>query len=132
MRRTLIPAALAAAFLLGDWPGALQHPTAPATLIAPAAAQGYDDSAYQDFYDSMAPYGRWVVSARWGHVWYPNDVPRGWRPYTDGHWAYTDQYGWTWVSDQAWGWAAFHYGRWAFDPGYGWVWVPGRVWGRAP
>jgi hypothetical protein len=131
MRRTLIPAAVAAAFLLGNWPGALQHPTRPGALIAPAAAQGYDDSAYQDFYDAMAPYGNWVVSARWGHVWYPNDVPRGWRPYTDGHWAFTDQYGWTWVSDQEWGWAPFHYGRWAFDQEYGWVWVPGRVWGPA-
>jgi len=133
MKRTLIPAALAAAFLLGDWPAALQHGSPGPSLVATAAAQsyGYDDSAYQDFYDQMSPYGRWVVTAQWGHVWTPNGVPRGWRPYTDGHWAYADQYGWTWVSDYEWGWAPFHYGRWAFDPSYGWVWVPGRVWGPA-
>jgi hypothetical protein len=133
MKRTLIPAAVAAAFLLGDWPAALQHGSPGPSLVATASAQsyGYDDSAYQDFYDQMSPYGRWVVTAQWGHVWTPNGVPRGWRPYTDGHWAYADQYGWTWVSDYEWGWAPFHYGRWAFDPNYGWVWVPGRVWGPA-
>ncbi len=82
------------------------------------------------FYDDLAPYGHWFTYGSYGWVWTPYDVPFGWRPYTDGHWIYTD-YGWTWVSDWPWGWAPFHYGRWVFDPDYGWVWVPGHVWAPA-
>jgi hypothetical protein len=82
------------------------------------------------FYDQLAPYGEWFQLQSYGWVWTPHDVPDGWRPYTDGRWAYTD-YGWTWVSDWEWGWAPFHYGRWLFDPYYGWVWVPGREWAPA-
>jgi hypothetical protein len=72
--------------------------------------------------------------ARWGDVWVPNNVPRNWRPYSIGHWAYTDDYGWYWVSDAAeapWGWIVFHYGRWAWIHDIGWAWVPGREWGPA-
>jgi hypothetical protein len=83
------------------------------------------------FYDALRPYGEWVSHRTYGTVWYPTDVPRNWRPYTDGHWAYTQQYGWLWVSDQPWGWAPFHYGRWAWDNWYGWIWVPGRTWAPA-
>lgn len=82
------------------------------------------------FYDRLAPYGHWFRSSQYGWCWTPYDVPVGWRPYTDGHWIYTE-YGWTWVSDWPWGWAPFHYGRWFFDPDYGWVWIPGTVWGPA-
>ncbi len=67
---------------------------------------------------------------QFGWVWVPNDVPVNWRPYTHGHWVYTDDYGWYWVSDWPWGWAPFHYGRWAYDDS-GWVWVPDTVWGPA-
>jgi hypothetical protein len=82
------------------------------------------------FYDDLAPYGHWFAHATFGWVWTPYDVPYGWRPYTHGHWVYTE-FGWTWVSHWRWGWAPFHYGRWVFDPGYGWVWIPGTVWGPA-
>jgi len=82
------------------------------------------------FYDQLAPYGEWFQLQGYGWVWDPYDVPSGWRPYTNGRWAYTD-YGWTWVSDWEWGWAPFHYGRWLFDPHRGWVWVPGRDWAPA-
>jgi hypothetical protein len=58
-------------------------------------------------------------------------VAAGWRPYTEGQWVWTDEFGWTWVSDEPWGWATYHYGRWYFDPIYGWSWVPGRVWAPA-
>jgi hypothetical protein len=81
------------------------------------------------FHEALAPYGSWVTVARFGDVWVP-DVPPWWRPYSDGHWAYTDD-GWAWVDNEPWGWAAFHYGRWAFDDEYGWVWVPGTVWAPA-
>jgi hypothetical protein len=33
-------------------------------------------------------------------------------PYTDGQWAYANEYGWTWASADPWGWATDHYGRW--------------------
>jgi hypothetical protein len=61
-------------------------------------------------------------------VWYPKNVPAGWRPYTNGHWAYADDYGWTWLSDEKWSWATYNYGRWVFAPGAGWAWVPGKTW----
>ena len=82
------------------------------------------------FYDQLAPYGRWFQHAGYGWVWTPYDAPVGWRPYTHGHWVYTE-FGWTWVSDRPWGWAPFHYGRWFFDPDYGWIWIPDTVWGPA-
>jgi hypothetical protein len=82
------------------------------------------------FHDSLSPYGDWVENERFGTVWAPRHVASGWRPYTMGHWVYTD-YDWTWVSDDDWGWATDHYGRWAFDPSYGWIWVPGDEWAPA-
>jgi len=82
------------------------------------------------FYDSLTPYGNWVHHRSYGWVWYPYNVSIHWRPYTHGHWIYTD-YGWTWVSDYPWGWACFHYGRWFLDETYGWVWCPDTVWGPA-
>lgn len=82
------------------------------------------------FHDSLSPYGDWIQSARYGSVWTPRHVGHGWRPYTTGHWVYTD-YDWTWASDDEWGWATDHYGRWAFDPEYGWIWVPGNEWAPA-
>jgi len=82
------------------------------------------------FYESLSPYGEWFAYGSYGWAWTPYDVPYGWRPYTHGHWIYTD-HGWTWVSHWKWGWAPFHYGRWIFDPDYGWIWIPDRAWGPA-
>jgi len=101
-----------------------------------APNQGYDqpyDGAPVDtsfFYNRLAPYGEWVQHPSYGWVWEPRGVPAGWRPYTRGHWAYTDD-GWAWVSSEPWGWAAYHYGRWAYDPNHGWLWVPGNEWAPA-
>jgi len=81
------------------------------------------------FHEQLSPYGQWVVREGYGNVWVPQ-VQAGWRPYTSGHWLYTDQ-GWAWVADEPWGWAAFHYGRWYYDPEIGWAWVPGTVWAPA-
>ncbi len=83
------------------------------------------------FYDRLAPYGDWRQHARWGWVWSPRDVAVNWRPYTLGHWVYTDDYGWLWESDEDWGWACYHYGRWDWDNDFGWFWVPGSYWGPA-
>lgn len=82
------------------------------------------------FYDQLSPYGEWVAMQPYGWVWCPSNVGFGWRPYTDGYWAYSD-YGWTFVSSVDWGWACYHYGRWGFDNDYGWYWVPGTDWGPA-
>lgn len=82
------------------------------------------------FHDQLAPYGEWLWIDPHGWVWMPDRLDLGWRPYSDGRWAYSDC-GWTWVSDQPWGWAAFHYGRWFYDSNYGWCWVPGSEWAPA-
>jgi hypothetical protein len=82
------------------------------------------------FYQSLAPYGEWVSVSPYGWVWTPSYVEATWRPYTDGHWVYTDV-GWTYVSDFPWAWACYHYGRWFFSDDYGWCWVPGTVWSPA-
>jgi hypothetical protein len=82
------------------------------------------------FYDDLDPYGSWLELEPYGYVWIPRGVARDWRPYTVGHWAYTD-YGWTWVSYEDWGWAVFHYGRWFRHRRHGWVWIPGTQWAPA-
>jgi hypothetical protein len=99
---------------------------------APQAAAAPADPAVagvEYFHDQLAPYGQWVERDGYGVVWVPQ-VQAGWRPYTSGHWLYTDQ-GWAWVADEPWGWAAFHYGRWYYDSDLGWAWVPGTVWAPA-
>jgi hypothetical protein len=63
-----------------------------------------------------------------GPVWYPNDVPVGWAPYSYGYWNWVGPWGWTWVDYAPWGFAPFHYGRWAFIGGR-WGWCPGPVFG---
>jgi len=96
---------------------------------APVLAQA---SVSVEFRTALQPYGRWERHSHWGQVWVPENRPRGWRPYTVGHWAYTDDWGWYWVSDQVeddWGWIVYHYGHWAFDGDLGWIWVPGDEWG---
>lgn len=82
------------------------------------------------FYESLTPYGQWFQDPAYGWCWTPYDMPADWRPYSDGHWEYTD-YGWGWVSNETWGWAPYHYGRWFFDDSYGWAWEPGTDWAPA-
>ena len=97
----------------------------------PAADTGTGDPGTASlgyFHEQLSPYGRWVARGGYGEVWVPY-VAAGWRPYTTGHWVYTDQ-GWAWVADESWGWAPFHYGRWFYADG-GWAWVPGTVWAPA-
>ena len=97
----------------------------------PGGPQQYgqnEDSSY--FYDRLAPYGDWVELNPYGYVWTPRHTGYRWRPYSDGHWVWTD-YGWTWIADEQWGDIPFHYGRWGWDNDMGWYWVPGTVWGPA-
>ena len=108
-----------------------QRAPSPQAAQARGAAHG---PVKAEFRAALEPYGRWQRHARWGEVWTPADRPRDWRPYTVGRWAYTDDWGWYWVSDEPeaqWGWVAYHYGRWIFDDALGWCWVPGDEWSPA-
>jgi hypothetical protein len=96
--------------------------------LTPVQAQVSDE-----FQAALDAYGVWQQNPRWGLVWVPDGRPPGWRPYTVGHWVYTDDWGWFWVSDDDeadWGWVTYHYGRWIHDRG-SWFWVPGDDWAPA-
>jgi hypothetical protein len=82
------------------------------------------------FYENLSPDGQWFPDPTYGWCWTPYDVSEDWRPYSEGHWEYSD-YGWSWASDESFGWATYHYGRWFFDESYGWAWVPGTEWAPA-
>lgn len=82
------------------------------------------------FYGPLSPYGEWLEVDPGFYAWRPTHVRNEWRPYLNGHWAWTD-FGWYWVSSEPFGWAVFHYGRWYDDDYYGWIWVPDRTWGPA-
>lgn len=87
--------------------------------------------AEADFYAPLEAQGVWVEVGSYGRCWHPARVEAGWRPYAVGHWVWTDDCGWYWVSDEPWAWACYHYGRWVYDPRLAWVWVPGVEWGPA-
>ncbi|MFO0991331.1 MAG: DUF6600 domain-containing protein [Hyphomicrobiales bacterium] len=99
-------------------------------FISPAAAAVGIEIGTNEFYDELSPYGDWVWY-RGGYVFVPGDVDDRWRPYAYGRWAYTQEYGWLWISDEPFGWATYHYGRWGYGDDLGWYWVPGRVWAPA-
>jgi len=96
----------------------------------PPARSQPDQIDISYFYDNLANDGDWFHDPTYGWSWTPYDVSADWRPYSDGHWEYTD-YGWSWASNEPWGWATYHYGRWFFDDSYGWAWVPGTEWAPA-
>ena len=109
----------------------------PVSQPAAAAAQPQPPAitpnvSYQAFYDQLSPFGSWMELPTYGYVWQPAATVRDsrWRPYTVGHWAFTDQ-GWMWISDEPFGWVAYHYGRWMRTASLGWVWVPGSQWAPA-
>jgi hypothetical protein len=80
-------------------------------------------------YEDLDSYGGWRRHRDYGYVWVPNRLPAGWAPYRDGHWAWIEPWGWTWVDEAPWGFAPSHYGRWAYL-GDVWAWVPGPA--KAP
>jgi hypothetical protein len=100
----------------------------------PAQAQAGFDIGFDAFHDQLSNYGDWLYSDRWGEVWRPvqQDQDANWRPYSAGHWVYTEEYGWTWLSDEGpWADIVYHYGRWVYDPDDGWLWLTGYVWSPA-
>src|SRR5689334_22354700 len=105
MKRTLLPV-VALVLALG--------------ALAPRASAAVDVTVtVGGFYDELAPYGRWVSVDRYGDVWCPSVADAAWQPYSNGEWVWTD-YGWTWVSNDAWGADPYHYGSWVWLAGYGW------------
>jgi hypothetical protein len=91
---------------------------------------GVEISAAADFYEPLRPSGEWIEVGSYGRCWRPTIVEVGWKPYSDGHWVWTDC-GWYWESDEPWAWACYHYGSWVVDSRYGWVWVPDIEWAPA-
>jgi hypothetical protein len=83
------------------------------------------------FYDELERYGSWVRHPDFSYVWLPARQGRGWRPYQEGRWLWTDEHGWYWESSEPFAWAVYHYGRWDYDPDLGWFWVPGDTWAPA-
>jgi len=45
----------------------------------------------EEFRTALAPYGSWEHSRHWGDVWIPAQLPQQRRPYTVGHWIYTNE-----------------------------------------
>ena len=78
----------------------------------------------------LSQYGDWQNNGQYGQVWVPTHVAADWAPYHQGHWAFVQPWGYTWVDDAPWGFAPFHYGRWIQISGR-WGWVPGNP-GAAP
>jgi hypothetical protein len=103
----------------------------PPTERATRTDEHRPTASYDTFYNQLDRYGDWRETSDYGYVWQPRQAQsRTWRPYTDGHWVYTDA-GWTWVSEEPFGWATYHYGRWTRLRYIGWVWVPGDEWAPA-
>jgi hypothetical protein len=107
-----------------------QHPSS--ARRAPESSSDRPTASYNTFYTKLDPYGEWRETSDYGYVWQPREAERSrsWRPYSDGHWVYTDA-GWTWISEEPFGWATYHYGRWTRLRNIGWVWVPGDEWASA-
>jgi hypothetical protein len=106
--------------------------TVTETSDAESRTETRSTAAYGMFYEKLDPYGEWRETSEYGYVFQPREAEssRDWRPYTEGHWVYSDA-GWTWVSDETFGWATYHYGRWVKLRRVGWVWVPGQEWAPA-
>ncbi len=106
--------------------------TADRTTTTTRERDDEETGSYSTFYRRLEPYGNWMETSDYGYVFQPRQATqsRDWRPYTHGHWVYTDA-GWTWISDEQFGWATYHYGRWTRLRSVGWVWVPGEQWAPA-
>lgn len=119
-------------------PAEIAPPPQSATTALVSAVPDQVGVTSETFYshESLKKHGRWVEVKKYGRCWQPTDVPRDWRPYSRGHFAYSDDGGYVWIADPAendWGWACYHYGRWCRVPGVGsgWAWVPGTAWSGA-
>ena len=62
--------------------------------VYPIAAEAAVSVSFDVFFNDLQPHGSWVQTDIYPYVWVPANVGPGWRPYTHGHWIYTDHYGW--------------------------------------
>lgn len=131
LKRPLLVAGLGASLLAGvaTLPALAQD--APLRLAQAGPQGGNGAMDVNVFYDQLGRFGTWVAHPDYDYVFIPSDVGPGWRPYQEGRWVWTEQYGWYWESYEPFGWATYHYGRWGYDPSYGWFWVPGDTWAPA-
>src|SRR5437867_1112538 len=51
---------------------------------------GIDIHVTADFYQPLASHGAWVDVSPYGRCWHPSQVEVSWRPYSIGHWEWTD------------------------------------------
>jgi hypothetical protein len=122
---------LAVAQELPSAPPPIEGQAPPEVQPLPPAASPAERPTFEQFYQTLAPYGWWMRTPEYGPVWVPSEASNPtWRPYTRGRWVSTDS-GWTFVSDEPWGWAPYHYGRWIYYPGLGCSWIPGYEWSPA-
>ena len=63
-------------------------------IAEPPRASAATEVSVDLFYNALEPHGEWLEVSDYGYVWHPNGVGRDWRPYTEGHWVFTDA-GWT-------------------------------------
>lgn len=122
--------AIPAAATLGLAPPAMAQPQAQ------KGAQGQPQAGRERvdvdvFYAPLAEHGSWVRHPDYDYVFVPAGLDASWRPYQEGRWLWTDDYGWYWDSAEPFAWATYHYGRWGYEPAYGWYWVPGDTWAPA-
>ncbi|MFD1473765.1 DUF6600 domain-containing protein [Ancylobacter polymorphus] len=131
LTRPLLAAGIGASLLAGvaTLPALAQN--APIRLAQAGPQGGAATMDVNLFYDQLGRFGTWVAHPDYDYVFIPSDVGPGWRPYQEGRWVWTEQYGWYWESYEPFGWATYHYGRWGYDPAYGWFWVPGDTWAPA-
>ena len=94
-----------------------------------SAGRNYTQSPYQYGVSDLNQYGQYYDVPGYGNVWQPTGVGLGWDPFSNGYWAYSPGFGYTWVSSYPWGWMPYRYGRWVFVGGRGWCWAPGG-WNR--
>ena len=131
MKRMFLMVLVVMSVALADLQASDEGPAAARGVPRAVAPQGMGavlDIGY--CYDYLAPFGTWIQLGRHGYVWCPRHMGYRWRPYTHGHWIWSD-FGWMWMSDYEWGWMPFHYGRWGWDDDCGWFWVPDVIWGPA-
>lgn len=70
--------------------------------------------------------GNWYDVPGQGYIWSPFIAASvSWDPYSCGHWMWTRQFGYVWVSCESWGYLPYSCGSWNYYNGFGWGWAPG-------
>jgi hypothetical protein len=123
---TLRTAAVVSALALLAFAGSAAPTATPASArVNISVGLDFGGIGFGYFHSNLSRRGHWINHPLWGDVWVP---PRGFRPYYNGYWRYSD-YGLLWIGFDRWSDITEHYGRWIWDRYYGtWLWIPGYVW----